>query len=105
MTQSRAALDQARSDVAAAAAAIEVAKEDARRVETLLGYTKIEAPFDGIVTQRNVDTGQLDPAGQRRRPAVRRRPVRYRDHPRRRPRDVRRCGRARRPRRPSHSRR
>ena len=63
LTQSRAALDQARSDVVAAAAAIEVAKEDVRRVEAMLGYTKIEAPFDGIVTHRNVDTGQLTRPG------------------------------------------
>ncbi len=63
LTQSRAALDQARSDVVAAAAAIEVAKEDAHRVEAMLGYTKIEAPFDGIVTHRNVDTGQLTRPG------------------------------------------
>jgi HlyD family secretion protein len=63
LTQSRALLDQARSDVAAAAAAIEVAREDARRVEAMLGYTKIEAPFDGIVTRRNVDTGQLTRPG------------------------------------------
>jgi HlyD family secretion protein len=63
VTQSRAALDQARSDVVAAAAAIDVAREDARRVEALLAYTRIEAPFDGIVTARNVDTGQLTRPG------------------------------------------
>jgi HlyD family secretion protein len=63
LTQSRAALGQARSDVVAAAAAIEVAREDARRVEALLAYTRIEAPFDGIVTARNVDTGQLTRPG------------------------------------------
>jgi RND family efflux transporter MFP subunit len=63
VAQSRAALDQARSDLVAAAAAVDVAKEDARRVEALLGYTKIEAPFAGIVTRRNVDTGQLTRPG------------------------------------------
>jgi HlyD family secretion protein len=61
--QSRAALDQAQSDLGAAAAAIEVAKADTRRVEALLGYCKIEAPMDGIVTQRNVDTGDLTRPG------------------------------------------
>jgi HlyD family secretion protein len=61
--QSRAALDQARSDVGAAAAAIEVAREDTRRVEALLGYCKIEAPMDGIVIMRNVDTGDLTRTG------------------------------------------
>ena len=29
----------------------------------MLGYTKIEAPFDGIVTQRNVNTGDLTQPG------------------------------------------
>ena len=33
------------------------------RSEALLGYCKIEAPFDGIVTHRNVDTGDLTRAG------------------------------------------
>ena len=28
-----------------------------------LAYTKIEAPFDGIVTQRNVNTGDLTQPG------------------------------------------
>ena len=63
VTQSRAALAQARSDVVAAASAIEVAREDAGRVEALLGYTRIEAPFDGIIAARNVDTGQLTRPG------------------------------------------
>jgi RND family efflux transporter MFP subunit len=63
LTQSRAALDQAHSDVAVAGAAIDVAREDARRVEALCGYTRIEAPYDGIITQRNLDTGQLTRVG------------------------------------------
>src|SRR5512135_1044238 len=63
VTQSRAALEKARSDVAATKAGIAVARSDARRVEALLGYTKIVAPFDGIVTRRNVDTGDLTAAG------------------------------------------
>jgi HlyD family secretion protein len=61
--QSRAARDQADSDLGAATAAIEVAKEDTRRVEALVGYCKIEAPMNGIITQRNVDTGDLTRAG------------------------------------------
>jgi HlyD family secretion protein len=63
LAQSRAALDQAQSDLGAAAAAIKVAEEDARHAEALLGYAKIEAPFDGIVTQRNVNTGDLTQPG------------------------------------------
>ncbi len=63
LTQSRAALDAARSDVVAAAAAIDFARADAGTVEARLAYTKIEAPFDGIVTQRNVNTGDLTQPG------------------------------------------
>jgi RND family efflux transporter MFP subunit len=59
VTQAHAAWDQARAHVGAADAAIEVAREEARRADALLGYTRITAPFDGIVTQRNVDTGDL----------------------------------------------
>jgi RND family efflux transporter MFP subunit len=57
--QARAARDQASADLGAAGAAIDVAKEDARHSEALLGYARIEAPYDGIITQRNVDTGTL----------------------------------------------
>ncbi len=63
MIQSQAALDSARSDVVAAAAAIDVAKADAGTAIARLAYTKIESPFDGIVTQRNVNTGDLTQPG------------------------------------------
>jgi HlyD family secretion protein len=59
----RASLDHARSDVATAASSIDVAREDVRRVEAMLGYTRIEAPYDGIITRRNVDTGHLTRPG------------------------------------------
>jgi HlyD family secretion protein len=61
--QARAAQDQAHSDVGGAAAAIEVAKADARHADALFGFARIEAPFDGIVIQRNVDTGDLTQPG------------------------------------------
>jgi RND family efflux transporter MFP subunit len=63
LVQSRAALEKAHAEVAAAVAPIEVARQDANRTEALLGYTRIEAPFDGIVTERNVDTGELTHPG------------------------------------------
>jgi HlyD family secretion protein len=68
LTQSHAALDQAHSDLGAAAAAIDVAREDARRAEALLGFARIEAPFDGIVTHREVNTGDLTQPGADRPP-------------------------------------
>ena len=63
LTQSRAALDSAHADVVAAAAAIDFARADAGTVEAHIAYTRIEAPFDGIVTQRNVNTGDLTQPG------------------------------------------
>jgi RND family efflux transporter MFP subunit len=63
VAQAIAARDQAHAERGAAAAAIDVAKEDARRAEALLGYARIEAPFDGIVIQRNVNIGDLTQPG------------------------------------------
>jgi RND family efflux transporter MFP subunit len=61
---------EAEAKVAAAQAAVAVAKEKLQeakasedRVKTLLSYTRIEAPFSGIVTKRNADTGAMIPAG------------------------------------------
>ena len=43
---------------------LEVAKADRDHVQTLLQYTKIPAPFDGVVTRRNVNTRDfVQPAG------------------------------------------
>ncbi len=68
VAQSRAGLDKARSDLAAAKSGIAVARSEARRVETLLGFAKIVAPFDGVVTRRNVDTGHLTIPGAQGEP-------------------------------------
>jgi HlyD family secretion protein len=61
--QSLAALDSARSDVVAASSAVDFARADAGTASARLAYTKIESPFDGIVTQRNVNTGDLTQPG------------------------------------------
>jgi RND family efflux transporter MFP subunit len=63
VVQSLAELEKARSDLVTATSAIEVAKSDARRMEALLGYTRIDAPFAGIITKRNVNTGDLTKPG------------------------------------------
>jgi len=63
LAEARARLDRARSDVAAAAAGIEFAAEDARRVGAMVEYTRITAPYDGVITHRDVDTGQLTKPG------------------------------------------
>src|SRR4029077_15824886 len=53
----QAAVAKAQADVDVARARLEVTKADRDHVQTLLQYTKIRAPFDGVVTRRNVNTG------------------------------------------------
>ncbi|MHB8522079.1 MAG: efflux RND transporter periplasmic adaptor subunit [Limisphaerales bacterium] len=48
--------------VDAARGKYEIAKANLERIETLLGYSKIVAPFDGVVTRRWVDVGAFIPA-------------------------------------------
>jgi RND family efflux transporter MFP subunit len=63
LIQARAALDRARSDVAAGTAAVDFATADTNHTRAMLAFAKIEAPFDGVVTQRNIDTGDLTQPG------------------------------------------
>jgi membrane fusion protein, multidrug efflux system len=53
--QARAAIDLARARKAESEA-------DLKRVETLLAFAKVEAPFNGVVTARHVDPGAFIPA-------------------------------------------
>jgi len=55
---------KAEADQAAAEARIKVAAANLAHAKTMLGYAEIKAPFDGVVTQRSVDTGHfVQPAG------------------------------------------
>jgi RND family efflux transporter MFP subunit len=56
---SQARRDKAKVDVTVADAHLEVAKKNRQQAETMLAYSKITAPFKGVVTQRNVDTGHF----------------------------------------------
>ena len=49
--------DKAAADVIAAEARLDVARADVRRVAALLAYTRVKAPYDGVVTRRTVNTG------------------------------------------------
>ncbi len=49
--------------VAGAREALQAAEADHRRLRELQGFRQIRAPFDGIVTVRNVDVGALVTAG------------------------------------------
>jgi multidrug efflux pump subunit AcrA (membrane-fusion protein) len=44
---------------AVAAAQVQVTSADLDRIRTLLGYTKVIAPFDGVITRRLVSPGDL----------------------------------------------
>ena len=47
------------SKITSAEADLQVAKAEAKRVQALLQYDKIVAPFDGVVTRRLVNPGDL----------------------------------------------
>jgi RND family efflux transporter MFP subunit len=55
--------DQARSNYIAAQAAVDASRANVRRLEQLQSYERIIAPFDGILTARNTDIGDLIDAG------------------------------------------
>ena len=48
--------DMAQADVEVKKARLEVAKQNKEQIKTLLAYSKLTAPFDGVVTRRNVNT-------------------------------------------------
>jgi RND family efflux transporter MFP subunit len=63
----QAGVDKAVADVSVAEQRAEVARKRRDYTATLLKYARIRAPFDGIVTQRNVNVGDLvqPPNGQK----------------------------------------
>jgi HlyD family secretion protein len=54
--------EKARADSEAARNQLTVAEADERAVKALVGYTRITAPYDGIVSDRRVHTGHFLPA-------------------------------------------
>ena len=56
-------LDTAEANNRTAAAAIAAAKANTEKFQTLVSYTQITAPFDGVVTHRYADPGTLIQAG------------------------------------------
>ncbi|HEX3471759.1 MAG TPA: efflux RND transporter periplasmic adaptor subunit [Silvibacterium sp.] len=60
---SRQESDQATSDFSARQSALSSAQANLRRLEQLQGFEKIYAPFDGVITARNIDIGSLIQAG------------------------------------------
>ncbi len=52
-------LDKAKVDVLVAKARAKVSDADEKRLAALMGYTKLTAPFEGIVVLRNANTGDF----------------------------------------------
>ncbi len=65
---SRQETDQALSDKNARQATLEAAQANFRRLQQMQGFERIYAPFDGVVTARNVDIGSLIQAGDSNTP-------------------------------------
>lgn len=57
--------DKAAADIDTAKARQDVAAAEVGRLEALREYTKIKAPFDGVVTRRSVNTGDLVRAAEK----------------------------------------
>jgi RND family efflux transporter MFP subunit len=56
-------VDNAAGDLAAKEAAVQSAEANVRRGEDLKSFQQVRAPFSGVITRRNVDTGTLVNAG------------------------------------------
>jgi RND family efflux transporter MFP subunit len=52
------------SEYDAAQSRFRVADAAANEAETLLGYTRVEAPFDGVITRKHADVGDLATPGK-----------------------------------------
>jgi len=56
-------LDNANGNLEARQAAVESASANVKRLEQLHGFTRIDSPFDGVVTARSTDVGALIDSG------------------------------------------
>jgi RND family efflux transporter MFP subunit len=56
-------VDNAAGDFAAKKAIVDSARSNVNRLEDLQSFEKIYAPFDGVITARNTDVGQLIDSG------------------------------------------
>jgi RND family efflux transporter MFP subunit len=60
---SEAGVSAAKSALAAAEQSVAVSQVDQQRTNTMLAYTKITAPFTGVISKRYADTGAMIQAG------------------------------------------
>jgi RND family efflux transporter MFP subunit len=69
--EAKAKVTKAEADHAAADARLAVAKANLARADTMLTYTAITAPYDGVITKRGVDTGHfVQPASGSEKPLL-----------------------------------
>ena len=59
VSASRATVQASQADVAASQAAVSSSEANARRYAVLSAFKRVVAPFDGVITARNVDIGAL----------------------------------------------
>ncbi len=62
LQEAEANIHKSKSDIVAAQAKVRVAQAHVSQSETMMSYRELRAPFDGIVTHRNADTGHYVPA-------------------------------------------
>jgi RND family efflux transporter MFP subunit len=60
---SKQTMDEKVGDLAAKTAAADAARANVARLQSMTGFTRIEAPFDGVVTSRSTQIGSLVVAG------------------------------------------
>jgi RND family efflux transporter MFP subunit len=61
--QAEAQVNAAKSNIAAAEQQVQVSSADVQKLKTLFEYTRVTAPFSGLVTKRYADTGSMIQAG------------------------------------------
>lgn len=61
--QKQAELNTSNAKLEAARAQLKLADTDVQRLQTLIGFKQVTAPFDGVITRRAVDIGDLVTAG------------------------------------------
>ncbi len=57
--QAKSMIDKSTADVYAFEAKVNVAKANLARLRTMMTYREIKAPYAGVITQRNIDTGSF----------------------------------------------
>jgi RND family efflux transporter MFP subunit len=63
LVEAKAGIDKAHADIGAAKARVNVAQFEVKKTQVDLAYTRIVAPFDGVITKRRVDPGHLTRIG------------------------------------------